>query len=322
MSDLNKDFIKKLKSDPGTMGWYEENKDHLNYAEQEKYRFLKDVFEKGKPMWKAYAAYGPEEDGYNNAYIDDVFFPEEGGTFTKYYGCPFKSKGMAPGNVVYGLQLSKYLFSNFIKHIWYSSKLLAFFFGLTWLFDRNGFLKILIHLLDNIDRKVVERLTYSEKIKGRWPDKWYNKCEKEIERCLVESSKGEKYWDLIFRLLGKFLKLFLYIDNTYRSRVQDALSEGKDIFGTLEVLIKREKGPVKTWIFMKYILKLALLTSPALKRTITKFFKGLDREKMKMDLDDWYFALPYKSYDFRGLPHEKRRAERDEMNKKYQVVYL
>jgi len=218
--------------------------------------------------------------------------------------------------------------SNFPKNIWRSSKLTAFFIGLGWLFDRRGFLKIILEVLKEIEGRVIRGFVIRHKeteIQGKpveWPETWYNEAEREVERCMVHSAKGEGIWEEIMRILGKFFKIFLYIDNTYRHRVQDCLSENKDLFGTLEVLLQREHGPINTWKYTKWILKVGLLTSPALKRITTRFFKNLNRDKIKMDKDDIYWSLTYKSYDFRGLSYEARRAEREKLSRQNKVVYL
>lgn len=320
------EFLDKLEPTKGTLEWYEKSKDHLDFAEKEKHRFLKDVFERGKQTPTVHAAYGPEEDGYGNAYIDEIIFPEEGGTFTKIYGCPFQIKGISPGNVVFGLQLSKHLFSNFPKSIFKYSKIIPLALGLSWLFNRKGFLNILTDLIHAIDHKVVKHLTYSEAMKGPWPAKWYNNCEKEIERALLEASKGEGLWERLFTLFTPFFKLFLYVDNTYKSRVQDALYKSKNLLECLETLyereVKTEGNTGKTWKLYKLAFRVMLWTSPALRRIEKKFFKTLEKEKIKMDADDWYFALTYKSYNFRGIPYKERVAERERLNQENHVVYL
>lgn len=318
-------WLKNLKSDPGTQAYYEENKDHLDFAEKEKARFLND-WASGKKPPLAVAVFGPEEDGYANGYIEDITTPETGGTFCKYYGCPFLAKGMHPKNVVFGMQLSKHLFSQFPRSIFKHSKLLSVSLVLAWLFNRKGFLNILCDLTHAIDHKVVQHLTYSQKMDAQWPQKWYNEVEKEIERCLLLASKGEGLWEKFFKLFTPWLKLFLYIDNTYKSRIQDSLYEAKDLLDCLRILYSREvktQGSTgTTWWLYKQGFRVMLLTSPALRRIEKRFFKNVDKEKIKMDADDWYFALTYKSYNFRGLDYEVRKAERKRLNELNKIVFL
>lgn len=314
------------KSDPGTLAWYEENKDRLTFAEKEKHRFLTDVFVKKKSVPTVVCAFGPEEDGYSDGYIDSVTVGKDGGTFTKLYGCPFKIKGMSPKNVVFGLRLAKHMFSGFPKSIVKHSKLVTLALGLTWLFNRRGFLNILCDLMHAIDHKTVEHLTYSKKLKSQWPDNWYNDMEKEIERCLLLASKGEGLWEKFFKMFARFIKIFLYIDNTYKSRVQDGLYGAGNIKQVLNTLYSREvkdQGSTgRTWWIYRIALSFMFITSPALRRIEKRFFENLDQEKVKMDLDDWYFACTYKSYNFRGLPLEVRREERKKLNAEYSVVML
>jgi len=358
------EWKKNLKSDKGTQSWYEENKEHLDFAEKEKARFLKDLHA-GKTLIIAHNAFSPEPDEYSGGYIDDGYpeFPETGGTFVKYYGCPFKSKGISPKNVVYGLQLSKHLFSQFPRSILKHSKFLTLALGTTWFFNRKAFLNILCDLMHAIDHKVVNNLTWSSRLSEKWPvikmvkdgevtrdltqifskeileiliraeernehwpDKWYNEMEKEVERCLLLASKGEGLWEKFFKMFSPWLKLFLYIDPTYKSRVQDSLYEAKDLLDCLKTLLEREVKTYgstgKTWWLYKLMFRIMLLTSPALKRIEKRFFDAIDKEKVKMDLDDLYFAWTYRSYNFLGLDYETRRKKREEMNKLHKVVLL
>ena len=344
------EWLKTLKSAPGTPQYYEENSDRLTPEEKLAKRLLEDTEKRGKPPAIAYGAYGPEEDKKSDAYVERIEFPKEGGSYMTFYGCPFKSKGLSPTDTVKAMQTPKYLFSNFLVHILDNSKLLALSIGIAWLLNRNGFLKLFkTYLEEVVELRTIKNSTnvrylipYLESVgwggvavmkrtvteatnKGKviyWPEEWYNECETEIHRCLIESSKGEGIWEDIFKILASFFRLFLYIDNTYRSRAQDALSAGRDVFGTLEIILERERGQRKKYKVIKVALHILLFTSPTLKRIVTKFFKNLDRGKVRMDVNDWYFACTYQSYDFRGLPLKERRKFREQMNVEYQVVFM
>ena len=344
------EWLKNLKSDKGTPQWYEENKDNLSPEDNLVYQVLQHVEKHGVAPIIAHGAYGPEEDTKSNAWIEKVEFPKEGGSYVKYYGCPFRVKGISFAPTVKAMQFPKYMFAGFIKDTWKNCKLIFPILGILWLVNRNGLLKLLDqYLWEIIDVRIMrnfigirelipffeaaghENVAWLKQAVAAaeenhkvmyWPESWYNKCEAEIHRCLIESSKGEGIWESIFARLARFFRLFLFIDNTYKSRSQDALAEGKDIYGTLDIFLRRENVSRNrnTFKFLKYILWFALLTSPSLKRIITKFFKNLDREKVKMDEDDWYFASTYRSYNFRDLPYPERRKHREEMNKKFGVV--
>ena len=129
----------------------------------------------------------------------------------------------------------------------------------------------------------------------------------------------------------KFAQLFFYLDNTYRYRVQDAFSEIKhmgdgvsEFFRLLDILASRETslGVGYKWAFIKRAMKLALLTSPALRRIINRFIHNLDAEKIKMDDIDWYWCLKFQSYNFRGMSKEWRYAERERLDKENGTIFL
>ena len=344
------EWLKSLKSDKGTPQWYEENKGNLTPEDELMRQVLQHVEKFGVAPIIAHGAYGPEEDAKSNAWIEKVEFPEKGGSFIKYYGCPFRVKGISFAPTVKAMQFPKYMFAGFIKDTWKNCKLIFPLLGILWFINRKGLLNLFDQILwELIDVRILRNwvlmrdlipffeaaghenvaqlkrhiadLELQNKVMY-WPESWYNKCEAEIHRCLIESAKGEGIWESIFARLARFFRLFLFLDNTYKSRSQDALSEGKDLYGTLDVFLRRENVSRNrnTFKFIKYILWFCLLTSPALKRIIAKFFKDLDREKVKMDEDDWYFAATYRSYNFRDLPYKERRAYREDMNKKHSVV--
>ena len=230
---------------------------------------------------------------------------------------PARDQSHVIAATVRALRLPKYFFSGFPRDLWGSSKLLMVLLGLVWLLDRRGFLKLLIHIAHNINHKIVEPF-------AQWPEKSYNETEREIERALLAAATGEGQWEELIKLITPFLKLFLFTDNTYKSRVQDGLSEGISIKETLDILIKREtrQGISKTWKFIKYALMFALLTSPALSRILKRFFAGLNREKIEMDEHDKFFAYLYKSYDFGGLPRPERKKEWERLVREHHVVFL
>ena len=312
------EWIENLKeqNDSETATWILE---HREVAEKEKVRFWQD-FTSGKLILTARGFYGPDNgEQPNDAYLDEVINPEEGGTYLKVYGCPVLQKGCCSLPVVRAIRIPKYLIAGLPKDIARFSKLSLFFIGFLWIFNRQGLLKIVREILAQIDYKVVS-------IVETWPEKSYNAMEGEIYRALIESGRGEGVLEDITKLFARLIRLIFFNENTYKSRIQDAFGEADNFWQALDILrdreVKESGSTQKTWILTKLGLRFAALTSPQFKRIINKFFNELDRDKIKMDKDDWFYCLTYRSYNFKGWSYELRNAERKRLNKKYKVVFL
>ena len=319
----HKKWIETQKSDLGTYDYISRHEDEINLVKK---KFFDDMDKFGPPK-TAFSIFGPEDEGCDG-YIEFVFYPEEGGTFTKIYGCSYLYKGVFPIEVVYGLQLSKHFFSEMPRDI---SRHFLLWIGLVlfFLFQRKSFLEFATEFMRNLNLKVTEHYEPHDKNKEGQPEfrpERYNNFEKEIERAILIAIRGEGLWEQLFIYLTRFLKLFLYSDNTYRLRLQDAFEEGKkSLVKVLDVLISREtpySGVGPKWKFLKFALSMLCLISPAIKRISRKFMENLDKDKIKMDEADWYWCLKFRSYNFGGKSQEWRYAERDRLDKELHHIFL
>lgn len=272
-----------------------------------KLKFLSDLAKYGTREI-AYGVFGPETRS-SDGYIEEVLTPASGGTFLKLYGCSYLFKGHSTTPVVQGIQLSKSLFSAFLREL-ARMPFAAIGFGLSFLFTRKRFLKFADFALSEIDQKVTQYYGH--------PETEYNEMPQEICRALTEAAIGEGIYEPIFAKLGRFVRLFFQEDNTYRFRIQDAFGgtnpEGgaPEFLKRLKVMQDRETGtgiPQK-WRFIRVVLGLAIITSPALGRILERFVRILDTQKVKMDESDWYFSLTFRSYDFGGLSYDERSGLR------------
>lgn len=299
-----------LESDQGT---YDYSSTHKNEIDRVKTKFFDDMYKLGPPK-TAHGVFGPDTEGCDG-YIEEVIYPKEGGTFVKIYGCSYLYKGVSPIEIVYGTQLAKSLFSDFLRSI---SRHFLLWVGpaLFFIFRRKSFLKFVANFTRELNLRVTE---HYEPASNR-----YNTLEKEIERSLLVAIKGE-LWETFFKELIRFIKLILYIDNAYHFRVQDALGEGKRTAEeVLDILISREtpRGIAHKWRFLKVVFRGMCILSPALKRISGKFMRELDFNKIKMDEADWYFSLTWKSYNFKGWKWKNRMEEKERLDKLHHHVFL
>lgn len=131
------------------------------------------------------------------------------------------------------------------------------------------------------------------------------------------------------------------MDNAYKFIIQDGLSNVKksgfippygfyekqgvkEFWRIYDLIISRETdaGMIRKLRFIGKGLKLAIFTSPALKRIIGKFMDNLNHEKLKMDESDHYFSLRFKSYNISGRTFEDREAEWKRINKEKGHVFM
>ena len=322
----NAKFISKLHSDTGT---YTYNQEHGIRIEQAKQEFLDDV-KAGKNITIAYGILGPEDkncDAYTR-----VLRPGKG-TFLKVYGISYLYKGAAPRELAIGMNLVKYLLSGFLKDTVAKSFLYSSALGLRFLFNRRGFIRSATNVLNELNHRLLDwfyMLPDAKKYKIQ--DNEYNEFEREIERAGLIAIEGEGLWEGLFKEVIRFAKFFFFSDNTYRFRIQDsfwnvdnwARDKIKEFFRLLDILISRETelGIGSKWKFIKPAMRLVLSASPALRRIITKFLKYLDASKIRLDEADWYFALKFRSYNFKDLSYEERSGLRKQIDIKKHHVFL
>lgn len=307
-----------MESDKGTIAWLKGNRNNLSPIEAEKLRFLEDFYEKKKPIFTARGFFGPENDSKDgepsDAYVDDILNPETGGTFIKVYGCPLLQKGFFDLHIVRALRMPKHFFSELPRDIFRQSKITFFFLGLLWFLHRQGLLRIFINLFKAINHKVVG-------VYANWQESYYNEFEKELADCMLIASRGEGIWEELFKQAASFIRLFLFADNTYKTRLQDAFTVSRSLHELINTLRIRELGITRTWKFLDYLFRIMEFTSPAFRRIMKRYFKIFDYKKIEPDEADRFFSALYKSYNFGGLPYWIRKARWEETVKKYNIRF-
>jgi hypothetical protein len=325
---------------------------HVKEVKQRFFAWLEDLRKDGKLVPQAFGVYG-EWQG-NSGFIEDIIRPETGGVFIKLWGCSYLFKGLHDARVVHGMELAKFLVSEFPRNFIGKSKLLLIAFGLMFLFRRKAFLMKIDHLLDAILAKSVRWLNL--------PDSEYNAEVLEIRRAgqiaiekVFSIPQSEQYdyfhmpWKIVefeasqyryhthpkvqenqlgyicLRFLV-FLVLFLQNDTAYMFRIQDAIGAAQPLtlFGIFEVLMTREvgEGVLPKWKFIKKGMEFGFWFMPQLKQLAEVFCAELNVDKVKMDDSDWYFCLHYVSYNFGGKSKEERFAERKKIDEEKQHVLL
>jgi hypothetical protein len=196
-------------------------------------------------------------------------------------------------------------------------------FLLSFLIFRKKTLDYILFILTTIENRVLEFHDI--------PENEYNNTTKELKRA-INAVLGQLKWNLwtpIIKKATRFICLVLETDNAYRFRLQDAVSEAyerkeRNIFSVFRVLMERETraGINRKWKLLLPVVKVMLFLSPTLKEFEKRFFDELNAEKIKMDEDDWYFTLRYKSYNFKGLTDTERLFELKQLDFIKGHVYL
>jgi hypothetical protein len=271
----------------------------------------------------AYGLFSPEE-SFSNAYTREMV-DEQGKKYLYVYGCKFKYYGIAPRSVVAVLQFPKFLLSDFPRRVIGNSYILSAAVIIQFLFSRRAFIRQATFLLTEFNHKIWWFWDLPEAKKDEITDNDYGPSELEFGRALTHAATGKGLWEPLFIQLAKSSKIFLYLDNTYHFRAQDVFStKHKDIYSVLDTLTSRETqfGVGRKWAFMKFALRIGLLTSPNLRRTLQAFVDIIDPDKMRMTEDDWYWCLGFKSYNFKDQSYEWRKAERKRLDDLFGTVYL
>lgn len=140
-------------------------------------------------------------------------------------------------------------------------------------------------------------------------DLWYKKLPenelKPVQREVLRVGRNLIHNEVGLDLLYCFVHFFE--DFPYCARVQDALSVSNDLKEFIQTLLEREKdlNLIEKWKLLKKASKL-LIFAPEVKRFLDRFIKELDKSKIVLDEDDFYFVLNRERYDYYGLSHEER----------------
>lgn len=277
-----------------------------------------DLHEKGK-IEVIGGVFGGETRG-SDGYVEEVIKPPSGGTFTKLYGCTYLWKGFPEAERVHGIELAKSFLSSIPREL-AKHPFIALGFILTFLFRRKRFYQLLGFLVNEIEHRVLKHYDLP-------PDE-YNQATRELLRAVKASTNNPQI------ITGaRFICLFLELDASYRFRVQDVI-EGKgkekpigEFFRMLRLLEERETKSSPTgipisykWRFLRFALRVALWDRN-FKDFLSKLIAEIDAEKVKMDENDWYFCLLFKSYNFRGIDFACREQMRKYMDKEKEHIFV
>lgn len=304
-----KDFLATLQSDPGTYsGMPEGPRKNLDATIREHIRKMGQI--------------GGVEGAFGDfvgasAYVESVTKPPEGGTFTKFYGCPYLYKGEVIGATVDSVAVTK-----------------GAIFETLVLFTRFPFVLALPLFLIPAGRKEilnwVLKIYFKDLEKRQLPLKEYKQGIRELMRL------GFRYFPE--RLVYLFATIFEN-DNAYWFPLQDALSELKrenilnrgviyEVGRMFNILIDRQNFDTPTPIMadkfrkVKKIILLVLYLSPTARKIAKEMLLDLDLSQITPDEADTYFTLNRRSYNYRGIPFEERLRRWEKINQQYGIIVL
>jgi hypothetical protein len=281
-----------------------------------------------------------------------ILMPKEGGTFTKFYGCSFLFKGNPDKGYIKFMGFPKALVSILPREIMMRSWVLlcavAFLFAFArkrlyryaWVYvftlQRNFFNLVNVpwerynapvkELKRSMDRAIALELERTDRV-------IMNEDE------LLSGPSPEKKIGIVPRIVAngaRFFYFFIEHDHAYRFPLQDilplinkerlqrhCLHEVDRLFliclsraspHVPEAERSCSSFTVKINGARKMLLA-AMIVCPAFRRIMRDFLLDLDCEKVRLDDDDWYFCLDREIYDYRGIPHAERFAEKERIDR-------
>ena len=249
------------------------------------------------PIIEIEGIYGDSNRGCR-AFVEEIIYPDEGGTFIKLFGCSVHYQGTVDRDITDRVATIKRVILEDMYLITKSPfKYVVPFLVPFW----KTALKRLI--------KRLERIYEADLIKWELPTNHFSRAGRELIRVGLKIGAPK---NLVY-----CVAMLMEGDHAYFHRFRDALSAGdKDLMKTLDVLIEREQcGIIDKFKLVRRILKTALLI-PTIKRTLNNFMREINIDEMKLDEADMYFNLNRRLYNFGGRTFEDRYKEFEEMNKK------
>lgn len=276
--------------------------------------------------------------------LENVEFPPEGGVLTYMSGMEEPYKGFPFHEMVDKIDILKKVVRGTLSSFFHSSKrrnklqLLTILF-VPWLVTDS--VRALVYTFFRmVERFKIKPIMYSTSMR-------------ELHRVFSIEHFNEKPQDREFRLqLRDLTCMILEMDNAYRFRFQDVMSEldkvslrknpGKELVRLLTLMQSREKEQTvkDTWTLFKTFLPIALFFSRKTRRYVIDILTSLDLEQIKLSKEDRAFCVPRSDYTFgftqnptpevqalmARLAEKKRKEEerakvRDESTKAHEALF-
>ena len=283
-----------------------------------------------------------KDESYNGV-IEKVIRPETGGTFVKFHGCKYLFKGESLHFHLDHMGLAKSLLMRLPILMLKDSFFLKAYIVVLFLFRRKKFWHMARMMLSQIHFHTIRKI--------KFPVKEYNTFENEIRKAvnLSLAKRIEKPEEVNFfaddpnvndkyekfraiKCLTDILLFILHVDDSYRYRGQDILSEldqdyvrdfghpmviWEEVGRLIDLLISRETADRQTsrWTAYKKVIRLLLYVSDSTKEWIRDILLGLNLDKVKMDENDLFFSLLKQGYNVKGMSLKERIDLRNKMNK-------
>lgn len=283
-----------------------------------------------------------------NGVMEQLIHPKEGGTYMKIMGCHFLYKGNPEERRVFSLEQAKSMISNIPRDMIAKSFILGVAFILFFLFQRKKAIHTTNCFFEEIMHKTIRHLGQPDIRYGDMareirramqfalakefkmdPDQLFLAFDRPSAdgrfpfQPATSQGKPESLAAVIMKITI-FLCAIMDNDGAYRFPTQDAFGElnqeaaakdgAKEFMRLVDIYCERgiNLGPRIT--FVRSVLKVALFFMPRLRRIIQNFLVALDKEKVQLDEDDYYFCLRRTTYNFRGKPIAERLKELEEID--------
>ncbi len=268
--------------------------------------------------------------------IEDILYPPEGGTFTKYMGCNYLFKGYPDTNVVQAIATPKKMVALAIRTIKNKGLLIITIpatvtFIIVPKFLKKKIVLAIANYFLNISSTSLRKVFL--------PYERYCVSAKAVWDAMEVANKKIKDKDFVIclNMLKEILCMIIEHDYSYKARWQDTFqyfnkrlfleNPTKEILRIMEILIERENTSMDETKWRPIIMAIRMaMMSGDIKKYMIEFFKALDINRITPDDADWYFMLDRLDYNYGGLTLEERLKISKEMdlkvgNKRPQVIF-
>ncbi len=287
--------------------------------------------------------------------------PKEGGTFIKLVGCSYLYEGNPKQEKVFGMEQAKSDISTLPRDIVGKSVLYSGAVALRFLLQRKKLIHDLHVFFSEIKHKTVRHVAPPEIRQKKCVREIRRAMDVALKRALgidpsVDLLEGvhlhnDKHTKLeLAAAIAKatlFVTTMMELDGAYCFPTQDALGEKDtenarrsgyaEAMRLFDVMIARQKNltpvpgisdrvsgvPFK-FIFIKRVVRAALILSPTMRRIAREFLVELDAKKVGLSEANWYFCLRRNTHNYRGmaLPLRLLELERIDRERGHQYVQI